>query len=65
MKKSKFMEAQIVMSKWLEGFAYRTSVSVWTFVFAGLLAMLIPLVTGCFQTIKVATANPVKCLRTE
>jgi putative ABC transport system permease protein len=53
------------MSKWLEGFAYRTNISVWTFVVAGLLAILIALATVCWQTLKAATANPVKSLRSE
>jgi hypothetical protein len=53
------------MARWLEGFAYRTSISVWTFVFAGLLAMLIALATVCWQTLKAANANPVKSLRSE
>ena len=53
------------MSKWLEGFAYRTSISVWTFVFAGLLAMLIAFATVCWQTLRAAHANPVRSLRSE
>jgi putative ABC transport system permease protein len=53
------------MSKWLEGFAYRTNISWWVFSIAGLLALLIALITVSFQAIKAAIANPVKSLRTE
>ncbi|HXB43148.1 MAG TPA: ABC transporter permease [Puia sp.] len=53
------------MNKWLEIFAYRTPVSWWMFVLAGLLAILIALLTVSFHAIKAAIANPVKSLRTE
>ncbi len=53
------------MHKWLDNFAYRTPISAWLFAGAGLLTILIALLTICFQTIKAASANPVKSLRTE
>lgn len=53
------------MHKWLENFAYRVNISWWIFVLAGLLAMLIALITVSFQAIKAAVVNPVKSLRTE
>jgi len=53
------------MYKWLQDFAYRTSLSWWIFVLAGVLAILIALVTVSFQAIKAALSNPVKSLRTE
>ncbi len=53
------------MNKWLEEFAYRTSISWWIFVVAGLAALLIALATVSFQAIKAAIANPVKSLRNE
>jgi predicted permease len=53
------------MHKWLENFAYRVSISWWVFVLAGLLAMLIALVTVSFQAVKAAVVNPVKSLRTD
>ena len=53
------------MSKWLEDFAYRVSIGWWVFCIAGVLALLIALVTVSFQAIKAAIANPVKSLRTE
>jgi putative ABC transport system permease protein len=53
------------MSKWLEDFAYRVSISWWVFIVAGIIASLIAMLTISFQAIKAAIANPVKSLRTE
>jgi putative ABC transport system permease protein len=53
------------INKWLEGFAYRTNISWWVFVIAGILALLIALVTISFQAIKAALTNPVKSLISE
>jgi ABC-type antimicrobial peptide transport system permease subunit len=50
-------------NNWLTGFAYRINISWWMFLLAGLLAMIIALVTISFQAIKAAMANPVKSLR--
>jgi ABC-type antimicrobial peptide transport system permease subunit len=57
--------AYLLMSKWLQDFAYRISIGWWVFVIAGVIAILIALVTVSFQAIKAAVANPVKSLRTE
>ncbi|HSK12223.1 MAG TPA: FtsX-like permease family protein, partial [Phnomibacter sp.] len=53
------------MHKWLQDFAYRTSINWWVFVLAGALGLAIALVTVSFQAVKAALANPVKSLRTE
>ncbi len=53
------------MNKWLEDFAYRTNISWWIFIAAGVLAIAVALITVSFQAIKAAIANPVKSLRTE
>ncbi|MEJ0106119.1 MAG: hypothetical protein WDO19_27755 [Bacteroidota bacterium] len=53
------------MNKWLEGFAYKITISWWMFAVAGLLAILVALITISFQAIKAAVTNPVKSLRTE
>ncbi|MDT0606366.1 ABC transporter permease [Croceitalea rosinachiae] len=53
------------MSSWLERFAYKVSIDPWVFVAAGVVAMIIAIVTVSFQAIKAALANPVKSLRTE
>ena len=53
------------MNKWLQDFAYRTTISWWIFAVAAASAILIALFTISFQAIKAAIANPVKSLRTE
>lgn len=53
------------MSKWLQDFAFRTEVSWWVLALAALAAVLIALFTISFQSIRAATANPVKNLRSE
>jgi putative ABC transport system permease protein len=53
------------MHQWLEGFAYRIPISWWVFAAAGLLSMLVALVTVSFQAIRAALANPVESLRSE
>ncbi|HEU4632421.1 MAG TPA: FtsX-like permease family protein, partial [Flavisolibacter sp.] len=53
------------MRKWLEDFSYRVNIEWWVFVLAASIALLIALVTICFQAVKAALANPVKNLRTQ
>jgi len=53
------------MRNWLEDFAYRIDISWWMFIVAGLVALLIALITVSFQAIKAAVSNPVKSLRSE
>ncbi|MBN1820939.1 MAG: ABC transporter permease [Prolixibacteraceae bacterium] len=57
--------AYFAMNKWLENFAFKTSLSWWIFVLAGVLALGIALLTVSFQTWKAATKNPVEALRYE
>jgi putative ABC transport system permease protein len=57
--------AWYIMNRWLEDFAYRTTISWWMFTVAGLLVLVIALITVSFEAIKAAIANPVKSLRTE
>ncbi|MEO6637472.1 MAG: ABC transporter permease [Ginsengibacter sp.] len=53
------------MNSWLQNYQYRIEISWWIFIVAGLLALMIALITISFQAIKAAIANPVKSLRTE
>ncbi|QNL50940.1 ABC transporter permease [Olivibacter sp. SDN3] len=53
------------MNKWLTDFAYRIELEWWIFACAALSALLIALLTICFQTIKAAMTNPTKSLRSE
>ena len=57
--------AYYAMNKWLENFAYKTSLSWWIFALAGLLALGIALLTVSWQSWRAATRNPVKALRYE
>lgn len=54
-----------LMHNWLKDFAYRTDISWWIFVVAGVIAVFIAVTTVSFQAIKAARANPVENLRTE
>ena len=51
--------------KWLENFAYKTSLSWWIFAAGGGALLLIALIILCIRTLRAALANPVKSLRTE
>lgn len=53
------------MNRWLNDFAYRTTISWWVFVLAAVIALLVALFTISFQAVKAALANPVKSLRSE
>ena len=53
------------MTKWLQDFAYRISISWWMIAVAGLVAIIIALITISFQSIKAALMNPVNALRSE
>lgn len=53
------------MHGWLQGFAYRTTLSGWLFVAAGLAAIGLALLTVGFQAMRAALANPVNSLRSE
>ena len=57
--------AYLVMSYWLEGFAYRASIGVVTFLLTGLVVLLVALVTVSYQATKAALANPVDALKHE
>ncbi len=54
-----------VMNRWLEGFAYRTSMSWWVFALAGITAMAIAFLTVSWQSFRAANSNPVNVLRNE
>jgi len=54
-----------VMNNWLQDFAYRINIRWWVFLCAGILAILIALITVGIQALKAALSNPVKSLRTE
>jgi putative ABC transport system permease protein len=54
-----------LMNRWLEGFAFRASLSVWIFLVSGMAALTIAALTVSSQVIKAALANPAKSLKYE
>jgi ABC-type antimicrobial peptide transport system permease subunit len=57
--------AWYIMRMWLENFVYKTNITIWIFVVAGVLALVIALVTVGYQSVKAALKNPVDALRYE
>ena len=55
----------LVMNNWLQDFAYRINIQWWVFALAGLIAILIAMLTTGLQALKASVSNPVKSLRTE
>lgn len=53
------------MSRWLQGYTYRTPLSWYIFAAAALGILLITLLTVSYQALKAATMSPVKSLRSE
>jgi ABC-type antimicrobial peptide transport system permease subunit len=57
--------AYYFMNQWLEGFAYRTSIS-WTVYVTGVVStLLIALITVSYRSAEAARSNPAETLRTE
>jgi putative ABC transport system permease protein len=54
-----------VMNRWLQGFAFRASLSIWIFLLSGLAALSIAALTVSSQVIKAALANPAESLKYE
>jgi putative ABC transport system permease protein len=57
--------AYYAINKWLQNYANRIDITIWPFLLAGGITLLITLLTISWQAIRVATANPVECLRYE
>jgi putative ABC transport system permease protein len=57
--------AYFAMQKWLQNFAYRTSISWWLFLVAGMIAFIVAILTVSYQSYKAASKNPVESLRYE
>lgn len=53
------------MNNWLQNFAYRIHIQWWMFASAGLLAIVIAIITVSYHALKAAVANPVNSLRSE
>ncbi len=57
--------AYYAMERWLQTFAYRIDVGLWSLMLSGGLAVMIAMATVSAQAVKAATANPVESLRYE
>jgi putative ABC transport system permease protein len=53
------------MNKWLEGFEYKTPLNISIFLFAGLGALAIAMLTISYESLKAANTNPAQTLRDE
>jgi len=53
------------INKWLGNFAYQTSMNWWVFALAGLIILIVVIITVSWQTYKVASQNPIEALRYE
>ncbi len=54
-----------LVDKWLEGFAYRTSIDLWVFVAAACTALIIAVLTIGYQSMSAANKNPALSLKDE
>jgi putative ABC transport system permease protein len=57
--------AWFAMNKWLQDFAYKIHIQWWIFLLAGVVSLVIALVTVSTQSIRAALANPAKSLKNE
>lgn len=54
-----------LVSNWLDDFAYKIDLTIWHFLGAGIMALVITWLTVGLQTLKAARANPARSLRNE
>jgi ABC-type antimicrobial peptide transport system permease subunit len=54
-----------LMSNWLQKYTYHINISIWLFACVGALILLLTMIVVSLNTMKAATANPVKSLRSE
>ena len=57
--------AYYAMQKWLENFAYKTTITPWVFIGAAGIELAVAVVAMSIQGLRAATANPVEALRYE
>jgi len=57
--------AWIFISKWMQDFAYKADLSWWVFAIAGIMILVLALLTVSWQSWRAATRNPVEALRYE
>jgi putative ABC transport system permease protein len=57
--------AYFVINKWLQTFAYRTTIRWWIFILTAIFILVMSLLTTIWQIIRAARTNPVNSLRYE
>ncbi len=57
--------AYITLNKWIDGFAYRDYISLWSFILASMIGFLIAVLTVSHKAIEAGSKNPVDALRYE
>lgn len=57
--------AYFIMDDWLQDFSFRIDIGIWPFLLVGVIAVTISWVTISFQSVKAASVNPVKSLKSE
>lgn len=57
--------AYLFIRRWLNSFEFKTQIPIWTFIFSGLVALVIALITISYQAIKVGMDNPTKAIKEE
>ena len=55
----------LIMNNWLQKYDFRIEINIWIFIAVGVVIMLLTMLVVNLNTIRAATANPVKSLRTE
>ncbi|MCH7781995.1 ABC transporter permease [candidate division KSB1 bacterium] len=57
--------AFFIMSDWLQSFAYRINIGVFTFIVAGAISIFLAIATVSYQSLKAGLANPVNSIRAD
>jgi putative ABC transport system permease protein len=57
--------AWYIMKQWLNGFEYRTMLTADVFILAGLMVLVLALITVSYQSLKAAMFNPIHSLKNE
>jgi len=60
-----FPLAYYFMDRMLQDYAYRIEMHWWIFALAGIITVVLTILTVGWQAIKAATANPVKAIKSE
>ena len=57
--------AYVLMGNWIQSYSYHTKIQIWMFLGAGIIALIIALLTVSYQSIKTASKNPMDSLKYE